>query len=104
MAETIYFNGFSAKKSKYGIKLSGKVEKIIEELQKHVNSKGYINLDVTERREADKYGNTHTVKVDTWQPTPKDGVTESTGVPINERGNSNQEAPTNTSVADGLPF
>lgn len=103
MAETIYFNGFSAKKSKYGIKLSGKVEKIIEELQKHVNSKGYINLDVTERREADKYGNTHTVKVDTWQPTPKDGVTESTGVPISERGKKQEEFKVEDEN-DTLPF
>ena len=72
MANTIYFNGFSAKKSKYGIKLSGKVDRIIEELNKHKNDKGYINLELTERREVGKYGETHSVKVDTWEPPSKD--------------------------------
>jgi hypothetical protein len=98
MADTIYFNGLNAKKSKYGIKLSGKVEKIIEELNKHVNSKGYINLDITERKEADKYGNTHSVKVDTWEPTPKNE---------SNQGNSHSHPMTGINVTDDssdLPF
>lgn len=84
MADTIYFNGFSAKKSKYGIKLSGKVENIIDELNKHVNSKGYINLEITERKEVGKYGETHSVKVDTWEPKPKYETDNTETAPANQ--------------------
>lgn len=97
MAETIYFNGLNGKSSKYGIKLSGKVEKIIEELKKHENSKGYINLEIVPRKEADKYGNTHTVKVDTWEPTPKNEVTD-------EQRNYTAPADSQPPVDDDLPF
>lgn len=98
MAETIYFNGFSAKKSKFGIKLSGKVEKIIAELNKHVNSKGYINLDITERKEVDKFGNTHTVKVDTWEPAPKGNSEDTKPVAQNDNASNAKEE------LDDLPF
>lgn len=108
MAETIYFNGFSAKRSKYGIKISGKVEKIIEELQKHVNSKGYINLDITERREADKYGNTHSVKVDTWEPktASNEANVEKVHQEAKQEYSSHGTTTRNgiTTQDDGLPF
>lgn len=68
MANKIFFNGFNAKQSKYGIKLSGKADKIIEEIKKHTNAKGYINLELNPRKEVGKYGETHSVSVDTWEP------------------------------------
>lgn len=32
------------------------------------NGKRYIKLNVNEKREADEWGNTHSVEVDTWKP------------------------------------
>jgi Cys-tRNA synthase (O-phospho-L-seryl-tRNA:Cys-tRNA synthase) len=68
MADYISING---KESKYGIKLSGKADKVIEEIKKHTNEKGYFNFELKKRTELGKYGETHYVKVDDWKPTPK---------------------------------
>lgn len=68
MSNTIYINSIKAKRSKYGVKLTGKAEDIIKEIQEHTNSKGYINLELKERRTEGKYGETHSVTVDTWEP------------------------------------
>ena len=43
----------------------------LETMTANLNDKGYINLVVSERREPDKYGNTHSVSIDTWKPTAK---------------------------------
>lgn len=32
------------------------------------NGKTYVSLNVNEKREADQYGKTHSVTVDTWKP------------------------------------
>jgi len=76
MADYISING---KKSKFGINLSGKADKVIEEIKKHTNEKGYFNFELLERKEVGKYGETHYVKVNDWKPTPK---TEDDGVPF----------------------
>jgi hypothetical protein len=71
-----YINGISAKQvtftsGKSILKLNINVAKLIEQLQQHANEKGYVNLGISERREKGKYGETHTVWLDTWKPTPK---------------------------------
>lgn len=68
MGEVIYFKGLYGKRSKYGIRLSGKAEDVIRSIREHTNAKGYINLEVKERREEGKYGDTHYVTVDTYEP------------------------------------
>lgn len=70
MADYISING---KQGKYSIKLSGKADKVIEEIKKHTNEKGYFNFELCERKEAGKYGETHYVKVDEWKPSEKTG-------------------------------
>ena len=35
------------------------------------NGKKYVKLIVQKKREADQYGKTHYVAVDTWKPEPK---------------------------------
>lgn len=85
MSETIYLNSLRGKRSNYGIKLSGKASDIIAEIQKHTNSKGFINIELKERKQPDNYGNTHYAVVDTWEPTK----------PANEAKNE---------VKDDLPF
>ena len=69
MAEYISING---KESKYSIKLSGNAEKVIEEIRKHANEKGYFNFELCKRKEPGKYGETHYMKVDEWKPTSKE--------------------------------
>jgi len=66
MAEKIYIKTVKAKESQYGIKLSFKADELIEQIQENTNEKGYINLELKKRKDADKYGNTHYVEVDTY--------------------------------------
>lgn len=35
----------------------------------HANARGYVNLKIGSRREVGQYGDTHTVTVDTWEPS-----------------------------------
>lgn len=72
MTEKIYFNSLFCKKSKYGIKLTGKAEDVIKAIQQHANEKGYINLELLEYKEPKQNGITHYITVDTWTPKPKD--------------------------------
>lgn len=88
MSNTIYINSIKVKTGKFGLKVSGKTEDIIKELQQHTNDKGYVNLEIKERKTAGKYGETHSVTVDTWQPN---------------RTAENNTAPAKEST-DDLPF
>lgn len=58
----------SVKETKFGLKLSGKAEDVIAQIKEHTNSKGYFNWEINQRKEVGKYGETHNVTVDTWQP------------------------------------
>lgn len=61
-AEKRYTNGIFIKsvKTKYGSLLNVSIsEGALNELQAELNPKGYVNLTIAERKEADKYGNTH---------------------------------------------
>lgn len=69
MAEKIYFNGAFLKQSKFGIKLSGKADDIIAEIEKHKKANGTIRLEILARQSPDKNGNTHYMVVDTWEPS-----------------------------------
>lgn len=73
MAEKIYIK-LKAKQSKYGIKLSGKAEDVIAQIKEHTNAKGYFNWEINQRKEVGKYGDTHAVTVDTWQPENKESL------------------------------
>jgi len=63
-----YINGVKVKKTQYSIKFSGKTEEFIQQIQEVTNEKGYFNLEIKERREPDKFGNTHYVQVDEYKP------------------------------------
>lgn len=67
----IYINGTKLKKSNFGIKLSGKTEDFIAQLKAITNEKGYFNLEIKERKEAGKYGDTHYMIVDEYVPAEK---------------------------------
>ncbi len=55
-----------------------KATDLTEFIAQHTNERGYVNLTVKERREEGRYGDTHTVTLDTWVATPKAApITES---------------------------
>ncbi len=78
----IYINGIFCKKSNYGIKLSGDADKICAEIQANKRANGSIRLELKERKEVDKNGNSHYLTVDEWEPTkvsndkPKDSFVD----------------------------
>jgi hypothetical protein len=102
MGEAIYFNSLTGKRSKYGIRISGKAEDVIDEIRKHANAKGYINLELKELRQEGKYGKTHYLVVDTYQ---RDQQTEQAAPspPASQEGwGTKPSAPADET--DDLPF
>jgi hypothetical protein len=97
MAEDkIYFNSLRGKKGQYSIKVSVNVEKFIEELKANQNEKGYVNLELKERKEADKFGNNVYAVLDTWKPTQSNAPAQS---PAQATSTSLEPA-----FSDDLPF
>jgi len=76
------------------IKLGVPVEKFIAFLQEHQNSKGYVNLGISPRKETGKYGETHTVWLDTWQPGEK---------PAQSQGQAQDAPPRTTTTPPAAP-
>jgi hypothetical protein len=89
MSEKIYI-GRGKKVGQYGtIAVSICIDDIPDKhITKASNGKRYLNLNISEKREVDQYGYTHTVSVDTWkpdkdkapapQPKPRYGTTSDT--------------------------
>lgn len=100
MADTIYINGAYCKKKNYGIGISGKASDLIAEIQKHTNSKGYIRLELKERKEPDKNGNTHYLIVDTYEPQQQ----QSQQPQQRQQGYSNNRQSIYNDDDSGLPF
>jgi hypothetical protein len=69
MADKIYVGRSKEQDSKYGIfhKISFSADDL-KTLQSNLNKKGYVNLNMNKRKEASKYGDTHCITIDTWQP------------------------------------
>lgn len=57
-----------ARQTNFGtvIKLGIKVDDFIAFARQHVNERGYVNLDVVERKEVGPYGDTHSVVLDDY--------------------------------------
>lgn len=75
MAEKTYINGLFINKKRFEnggnvINISINSTTFIEELLKHKNEKGYVNITLQDRREADKNGNNMYAILNTY--TPKD--------------------------------
>ena len=79
MSDKTYINGLfiKVKETKFGevVSVSINAKTLIEELNKHTNAKGYVNIDLLRRKEADKNGNTHYAVLNEWKkkeetPTP----------------------------------
>lgn len=71
--EKTYIQGVSVKeiqlKSGGILKMGINKEKFLEHIKSiPANEKGYINLGISQRKEVGKYGDTHSVWLDTWKP------------------------------------
>lgn len=73
MSDKIYI--WNGKQSKYGVNLSFS-RKDLETMQANLNEKGYINLNLNERKEIGKYGETHSMTVNTWK-SQSQGISQS---------------------------
>ena len=49
------------------------VNELIKFAQQHQNARGYLNLSISERKSVGQYGDTHSVSLDTWEPTRREG-------------------------------
>ena len=72
MSEPIYVPKASAKEreTNFGkvIKLSFKVTDLGAFAKANKNEKDYLNLELVPRKTVGQYGETHSVKLDTWKP------------------------------------
>ena len=72
MSDKTYINGLfiKSKQTTFGevVSISINAKTLIEELNKHTNAKGYVNIDLLRRKEADKNGNTHYAVLNEWKP------------------------------------
>lgn len=71
-----YINGVSLKKVEFKsggsiVKFSGKVDALIDQLRQHGKSNGYFNFAISARKTPGKYGETHCMWVDTWEPSQR---------------------------------
>ena len=63
------------------LKLSFRSEDLLAFVKLHTNAKGYINLNVSKRREVGQYGDTHSIVLDTWQPGQQRSAPSSAATP-----------------------
>lgn len=55
------------------LKVSFSADKMILFINTHRNERGYVNLTISNRKEVGKYGDTHSVALDTWKPKTQAG-------------------------------
>lgn len=71
MSEKIYVGSGTSKFDGDQVACSLCLTDLPQEHMFEYNGKKYIKLIVQKKREADQYGKTHYVAVDTWKPEPK---------------------------------
>ena len=96
------------RETQYGniLKMGIKVDPMIEFLNKYKNERGFVNLDINERKELGQFGQSHSVALDTWSPntnqpspaskviTSKKTATKKTE-PAPEKSESTEQPPDN---------
>lgn len=83
------------------MKLSFTADKMIQFIKSNTNAKGFVNLNISERREVGQFGDTHSVKLDTWQPS--EGK-QSNPRPASQKQSNHDQAKANAFVSDDIPF
>ncbi len=69
------------KAGKYGTKISICLTDLPKEHINEYKGKKYINLEINEMKQPDKFGKTHTITVDTWKPEPKSDAPDNSVAP-----------------------
>lgn len=75
---TIYVPGSAkARQAPFGevLRVSFPVQKMVTFLQSHANAKGYVNIEVVRRETVGQFGDTHSMKLDTWEPQARPDAT-----------------------------
>ena len=77
MTEKIYIGNGKEIETKFGkmTKLSFSKKDLLT-MTANLNEKGWVTLDLNERKEPSEWGHTHYMKIDTWKPTKKDDGSE----------------------------
>ena len=72
--EKIYVGGAKEKNGNFGVfhSISFSAQDL-ETLKQNLNSKGYVNLVMNQRRTPSQYGQTHSLTIDTWEPQAQGG-------------------------------
>ena len=85
-SEKIYVGNGTEKFDGDMVQFSLNLTKLGKDAGEHMfdyNGEKYIKLKVVKKREADEYGKTHYVAIDTWKPEPKkDEVKEEKDLPF----------------------
>lgn len=71
MADKIYAPiNVKARDGRFGqeFRISFNVEKMLAFIQQHKTPRGYVNLHMSQRRSTGRFGETHSVTLDTWEP------------------------------------
>jgi len=70
MAKTYMKGSAKLRQTNYGpiLKISFKADDIIAFAKQHANARGYLNLDIVERKEVGQYGDTHSIVLDDFVP------------------------------------
>ena len=93
-----YAKGIFIKKGKYSLKCSIKITDFGQWLSENTNDKGYVNIEIKERKEAGKYGDTHYAVLDEWKPDKKEEM-----IPGNTPAEQDK-VPTGKQEDSPLPF
>lgn len=73
MSDKILVKGLYAKQGKFGMKISVKVDDLVQFLNTHKNEKGYVNIDQNNVKEPKEGKSPFYFTLDTWQPS--EGIT-----------------------------
>jgi hypothetical protein len=76
-------------------------QKDLQLMMDNLNEKGYINLNRIAKKETDKYGNTHYLVIDEWQPQETKVFSERKTAADNIKPKTNANVET---YKDYLPF
>ena len=70
MAKTYVKGSAKLRQTNYGpiLKVSLKADDLIAFAKQHANQRGYLNLDIVERKEVGQYGDTHSIVLDDFVP------------------------------------
>lgn len=107
--ENIYLPGSSVKErqTSFGVilKLGLNAEKTIEFINANKNERGYINFDISPRKAPSDKGETHTIKLDNWQPNQAQGSAAPQQAATKAAAKPKPVAPEKEDIApDDIPF